>query len=77
MTNPVVIDLKKCRCSFSPSPIPRQPCARDCPGNCIQVDIEKNIPVVVYPDECSFCGNCKISCPHGAVKIKLPLGMII
>ena len=76
MTNPIIIDLAKCKCP-STSMIPPWPCVRDCPLDCIKADTQKNIPVVVYPDECGFCGNCRISCPHGAIQIKLPLSMIV
>lgn len=30
-------------------------------------------PVVAYPDECWYCGNCVMECPHDAIKLHHPL----
>jgi ferredoxin len=32
-----------------------------------------NPPVVLYPDECWFCGCCMSDCPTGALIIEYPL----
>ena len=68
---PVKIDTVKCqRCK-------NLPCINDCPADCLALDKEKNVPYVSYPDECSFCGNCRISCPYGAIEIIFPMSMIV
>jgi NAD-dependent dihydropyrimidine dehydrogenase PreA subunit len=30
-------------------------------------------PVVLYPDECWFCGNCVAACPKSAITMNFPL----
>jgi NAD-dependent dihydropyrimidine dehydrogenase PreA subunit len=30
-------------------------------------------PVVLYPDECWFCGCCASDCPEGALRVEYPL----
>lgn len=68
---PIEIDPVKCeRCAD-------RPCISDCPADCLDWDKEKTIPYVAYPDECSFCGNCRISCQYGAIEIIFPMSMII
>jgi NAD-dependent dihydropyrimidine dehydrogenase PreA subunit len=52
-------------------------CDERCPGDVIHMDTEKNQPMVCYPYECWHCGNCKIDCPTGAIKIVFPLYMLI
>ncbi len=73
---PIKIDLEKCkRCINKVTRV--TPCIADCPADCIAWEQEKEIPYVSYPDECSFCGNCRISCPHGAIEIIFPLSMLL
>jgi len=68
---PISFDTKKCkRCEG-------WPCVSDCPADCLGVDEKKKLPYMTYPAECSFCGNCRISCPHGAVKITLPMSVVV
>lgn len=68
---PIEIDPKRCkRCKPAW-------CVDDCPADCLAVSGKSRIPVVLYPDECTHCGNCRISCPNGAIKIIFPLAMII
>lgn len=52
-------------------------CAEICPGDVIHIDRSKNVPVVLYPDECCHCGNCRISCPAEAIRMVLPVGMLV
>ncbi len=72
---PPVINLGKCKSAGDPNG--DFTCARYCPGDVIHVDKEKNIPVVLYPDECCHCGNCRMSCPVNAITIFLPVGMLV
>jgi len=66
---PPIIDEDKCTaCGV---------CAAACPGDIIHINSEKNIPMVLYPDECCHCGNCRISCEIDAIKIVLPLSMLV
>lgn len=68
---PITIDPKECkRCE-------NWPCINDCPADCLGVDEKEKLPYVTYPSECSFCGNCRISCPYGAITITLPMAMIV
>jgi NAD-dependent dihydropyrimidine dehydrogenase PreA subunit len=72
---PPVIDLDKCqRSGKHPSCLI---CSMYCPGDVIQIDKEKDLPVVLYGDECCHCGNCRMSCPDNAITITLPAGMLI
>ncbi len=52
-------------------------CDEVCPGDVIHMDKESNIPVVLYPNECWHCGNCRIRCPVEAMSIVFPLHMLI
>ena len=36
-------------------------------------DPERDIPYTAYPDECSYCGICKMECPEDAIDLRLPL----
>jgi NAD-dependent dihydropyrimidine dehydrogenase PreA subunit len=50
-------------------------CVDNCPGYVlIMMD---DGPTVKYPDECWHCGGCRTNCPNDAVKIKLPLFMLV
>lgn len=66
---PPVIDKDKCtRC-----------------GKCVdicQLDVffgskEGEIPVVTYPEECSHFNCCVDECPEGAIKLRIPLPLMI
>jgi NAD-dependent dihydropyrimidine dehydrogenase PreA subunit len=70
---PPVIVLEKCTSAGDPAG--SFTCAAMCPGDVIHIDKEKNIPIVLYPDECCHCGNCRISCHADAIRMVLPIGM--
>ena len=66
---PPETDLRKCTsCGL---------CDELCPLDIIHMDKEKNIPVVVYPNECSHCGICKMNCEPEAIIITLPLSILV
>ncbi len=51
-------------------------CVEVCPMDIFAPNPEKKMPpIVVYGDECRFCGACWVRCPHsakGAIKIVPP-----
>lgn len=66
---PVKMDYDKCEdCTV-------KACVKDCPADCLALN-EKDLPYMSYPEECHFCGNCRISCPFGSVSIELPISMV-
>lgn len=53
-----------------------------CAGNCRTQTIMKNPekgkpPIVIYPDECWFCGCCVESCKNGAITMRYPINQRI
>ena len=72
---PPVINIKKCRCTGKAGA--SAPCIYMCPGNCLHLDEKKQIPVVVYPEECWHCGNCRLSCPENAITLVLSTSMLL
>ena len=51
-------------------------CIDVCPSNVYASDPEGgNLPVVVYPRECWYCGACVMDCPTSAIKLRIPLSM--
>ena len=30
-------------------------------------------PIVIYPDECWFCGCCIAACPNDAIRMRYPI----
>jgi NAD-dependent dihydropyrimidine dehydrogenase PreA subunit len=48
-------------------------CYNHCPNDVIGWDEEKNIPVILYQDECSHCGVCALECKFDAIKHRMPL----
>ena len=69
---PPVFDKEKClKCNS---------CVRDCPGYLLKLDREKDaVPEIIeeYKQECWHCGNCRISCPAGAVAFEFPLYTLV
>ena len=64
---PPVINMEKCNgCGI---------CDKHCPLDVIYM--VKKVPDVRYPDECWHCGNCRISCPDGAVSYEFPLYTLV
>ncbi len=63
----VVIDPKLCKgCNL---------CIEACRTDVLLPNLEKGKPpVVVYPDECWFCGDCVQNCPvPGAIRMDFPM----
>ncbi len=50
-------------------------CVDMCPGDVLRMDSERNIPVVAYPDECWYCGVCRLECAVDAVTFHFPITM--
>lgn len=69
---PPVFDEEKCiSCGI---------CVRDCPAYILKINKkEKTAPVIIeeYKDECWHCGNCRISCPKGAISFEFPLYTLV
>ena len=41
---------------------------------CLRCDLKGEPPIVLYPDECWFCGTCVEDCPvPGAIRMEHPL----
>ena len=52
-------------------------CVEVCPSD-VFFDSEKGeIPVVTYPDECWHESACVIDCPVGAIRLRVPLSMMV
>jgi ferredoxin-NADP reductase/NAD-dependent dihydropyrimidine dehydrogenase PreA subunit len=53
-------------------------CAEVCRVSVILENPKKDKPpMVVYPDECWFCGCCTINCPTGAIRMENPMNQKI
>ena len=50
-------------------------CVDMCPGDVLQPDAERNIPQVAYPEECWYCGVCRLECPVNVVTFEFPITM--
>ncbi len=50
-------------------------CVDMCPGDVLAMDAERNKAVVTYPDECWYCGVCRLECPVNAVAFEFPITM--
>ena len=61
---PAVIDVDKCSgCGI---------CDEICPGDLIHMDHETDKAVIRYPDECWYCGSCRVECPEEAITYVFP-----
>ena len=60
---PPVFDSEKC--------VKCKQCVINCPGYVLQMD--KDTPVVAFPNECWHCGCCRIACKTSAVSFEFPL----
>jgi adenylylsulfate reductase subunit B len=46
-------------------------CAEHCPGHVLALD-EEDRPYERYPDDCWYCGVCKVECPEDCITIIFP-----
>ena len=67
---PPVINKEKCTaCGI---------CANVCPQDVFFSSIEKETPIVSYPEECWHCNACVLDCPiEGAIRLRIPLPVMI
>ncbi len=67
MEYPVKIDLSLCnQCGL---------CEFNCPGDLIYSD-QAGDPYLKYPEECWFCGACRMDCPKNCIEIIFPMEML-
>ena len=61
----ISVDITKCTgCNL---------CTKSCRTQTIMQNPEKGKPpIVIYPDECWFCGCCIEACPNDALKMRYP-----
>lgn len=52
-------------------------CVEICPTDVFFGTEKGQIPVVTYPDECWHEAACILDCPKGAIKLRIPLPMMI
>jgi adenylylsulfate reductase subunit B len=66
---PPIIDKDKCNgCGR---------CVEICPTDVFFGSEKKKIPVVTYPDQCWHENACVRECPKEAIKLRLPLPMML
>ena len=67
--DPIVIDENICvdKCTI---------CDVFCPGDIIYRLEKDEPPVVMYPDECWYCGACALHCPVDAITVVFPPEML-
>jgi len=52
------INLRRCdRCGR---------CVEACPTDAVEMTADG--PVIVRPDDCTYCTDCEVVCPHGAIE---------
>ena len=62
---PPIIDGKKCNaCGV---------CADICPTDVFRVKKKKQVPQIMYPEECWHCNSCVLDCKQEAIKLRIPL----
>jgi adenylylsulfate reductase subunit B len=66
---PPIIDKGKCHYCGT--------CVDVCPLDVFYGSKHGELPVVSYPEECWMCGSCVLECPSGAVKLRMPLPMML
>ncbi|MBT3914912.1 MAG: ferredoxin family protein [Rhodospirillaceae bacterium] len=55
-------------------------CASICPTDVFSRSKDKEVPLVLYPDECWHCDSCVLDCPgdvegRKGVELRIPLNM--
>ena len=66
---PPIIDKTKCtNCGI---------CVDVCPLDVFYGSQKGLLPVINYPEECWMCGSCVLECPKKAIKLRMPLPMML
>lgn len=66
---PPIIDKQKCKkCGI---------CVDICAQDVFYGSGEGDIPIVGYPEECWHCSACVIDCPAEAIRLRIPLPMMV
>jgi NAD-dependent dihydropyrimidine dehydrogenase PreA subunit len=52
-------------------------CVDICPTDVFFGSKEGEIPLVAYPNQCFHDSACVIDCPEGAIKLRIPLTMML
>ena len=52
-------------------------CVDSCRGDVLMPNPEGGEPIVMYPDECWYCGVCVSDCPVGACTLNHPINQRI
>jgi adenylylsulfate reductase, subunit B len=68
-TMPPVIDKTKCKKCMK--------CVETCSEDVYFGSKRKAFPQVTYPEECAYCNACVEECPESAVKLRIPLPMML
>lgn len=66
---PPVIDPNRCTLCGQ--------CVELCPEDVFFGSDEKSVPQVSYPDDCWHCNSCVYECPSDAIKLRIPLPMMM
>jgi adenylylsulfate reductase, subunit B len=52
-------------------------CYEVCPPDVFEFDVKTNRPILIFSDECWYCGACIFECPvEGALRMELPLACL-
>ncbi|MFC1946197.1 ferredoxin family protein [Chloroflexota bacterium] len=52
-------------------------CVDICPADVFWGSTKGELPIVAYPNECWHEGSCVTDCPVKAVKLRIPLPMMV
>ncbi len=66
---PPVIDQNRCTLCGQ--------CVELCPEDVFFNSDDKSVPRVSYPDDCWHCNSCVYECPVEAIKLRIPLPMMM
>jgi adenylylsulfate reductase subunit B len=66
---PPIINKEKCSCCGE--------CVNICPQDVFFGSKDDEVPSITYPEECWHCNACVVGCPVEAIKLRLPLPMMI
>jgi len=66
---PPIIDKTKCKQCGK--------CVDTCSEDVFFGTPKKSNPQVTYPEECAYCNGCVEECPEGAIRLRIPLPMML